>query len=83
MRGRGYKSVILVLSCGIAAAACGGDDKGDAAKATVPSTTVAIATTSPSTTAGATTSRQPDPFVADQVVAGDQHVCALTSDGTA
>jgi alpha-tubulin suppressor-like RCC1 family protein len=83
MRGWGYKSVILVLCCGIAAAGCGGDDKGDAAKATVPSTTAAIATTSPSTTAGATTSRQPDPFVADQVVAGDQHVCALTSDGSA
>ncbi|MEO5842455.1 MAG: RCC1 repeat-containing protein, partial [Acidimicrobiales bacterium] len=79
----GYKSVILVLFCGLAAASCGGDDGGEAAPATVPSTTVAVATTSAVTTAGPTTSRQPDPFVAEQVVAGDQHVCALTSDGSA
>ncbi|HUP76025.1 MAG TPA: hypothetical protein VM282_23530 [Acidimicrobiales bacterium] len=83
MRWWGHKSVVLVLSCGIAIAGCAGDDGDDAATATVPPTTVAVATTSVATTAGATTSRQPDPFVAEQVVAGDQHVCALTSDGTA
>ncbi|MEO8693364.1 MAG: hypothetical protein ABI658_07590 [Acidimicrobiales bacterium] len=83
MRGWGYKSVISVSIYAMAATACGGDDGDDATAVTTPSTTVAVATTSAVTTAGPTTSRQPDPFVAEQVVAGDQHVCALTSDGTA
>jgi alpha-tubulin suppressor-like RCC1 family protein len=77
---RGWK--LLVLSCCIVAAACGGDDGDDAATTTLPSTTAAVVATAPATS-GATTTRQPDPFVAEQVVAGDQHVCALTSDGTA
>jgi alpha-tubulin suppressor-like RCC1 family protein len=83
MRWWGHKSVMVVLVCGIAIAGCGGDDGDDSSAATVPSTTAAVATTSVATTAGATTSRQPDPFVAEQVVAGDQHACALTADGTA
>ena len=74
---------MLILSCGVAIAGCGDDGGGEAAPATVPAATVAATTTSPPTTAAVTTSRQPDPFVAEQVVAGDQHVCALTSDGTA
>ena len=48
----------------------------------VPATTTAAVTTAAVTTTGPTTTVVPG-FTAEQVVAGDQHVCALTADGTA
>ena len=82
MRGWATKSVLVVLTCGFALASCG-DDGGEAAPTTTaPATTASVTTTAAATTTGPTTTVVAG-FTAEQVVAGDQHVCALTADGTA
>lgn len=82
MRGQGTKTVWLVLASAIVIAGCGDDGGGTAAPTTV--TVPLTSSTAPApTTLGTTTTTLPPAFQAEQVVAGDQHACALTADGTA
>jgi alpha-tubulin suppressor-like RCC1 family protein len=63
-------------------AGCGDDGGEDAATTTVPSSVPVTTTPAVTTTVAPTTTLAPA-FSAEQVIAGDQHVCALTVDGTA
>ncbi|MEO5839752.1 MAG: hypothetical protein ABIQ73_09025, partial [Acidimicrobiales bacterium] len=75
MRRWGYKSVILVLFCGLAAAACGGDDGGEAAPATVPSKKSNAGQNQPSTVTGG--------LKFTRLALGRTYTCGLVAAGSA